>query len=260
MRSQLRKLQIGNSTKAERRFAEILKRNHIPFRAKVRIKKREIDFLIGKSINWMSLNKIKHYRKISLVEEEKRRKIGLATKKRWENPEYKKRLVEIHKSTRMNQKMPTKETKIEILMECELKNRGIYYQKQIPLENISITDFYIPEHKIAIFCDGDYWHNYPDGREIDKVKTEKLEISGYNIFRFWERDIKKSVKDCVNIVIDFIKKTSNLGYAIDIDGHDQDSAKNVMLVEEGYIPIHFSNREIKNNGWNKLFFTNNFYS
>ena len=37
-----------NSTKAERRFVEILKENHIPFRAKVKIKGREIDFLIGK--------------------------------------------------------------------------------------------------------------------------------------------------------------------------------------------------------------------
>jgi len=33
-------------------------------------------------------------------------------------------------------------------------------------------------------------------------------------------------------------------YAVDIDGHDQDGAKNVHLVNAGYIPIHFSNREI----------------
>ena len=48
MRNQLSKLRIGNSTSAERRFMEILKKNHIPFKAKVRIKNREIDFLIGK--------------------------------------------------------------------------------------------------------------------------------------------------------------------------------------------------------------------
>lgn len=48
MRKQLLKLQKGNSTKAERRFGEILKKNHIPFRAKVIVKGREIDFLIGK--------------------------------------------------------------------------------------------------------------------------------------------------------------------------------------------------------------------
>jgi hypothetical protein len=48
MRKQLEKLKKSNSTKAERRFMEILKKNHIPFKAKVRVKNREIDFLIGK--------------------------------------------------------------------------------------------------------------------------------------------------------------------------------------------------------------------
>jgi len=36
-------------TKAERIFGEILKKNHISFRAKVVIEGREIDFLIGKN-------------------------------------------------------------------------------------------------------------------------------------------------------------------------------------------------------------------
>ena len=47
-RNQLNKLLKGHSTKAERRFAERLKALHIPFRAKVMIQGREVDFLIGK--------------------------------------------------------------------------------------------------------------------------------------------------------------------------------------------------------------------
>lgn len=35
-------------------------------------------------------------------------------------------------------------------------------------------------------------------------------------------------------------------FAIDIDGHEQDSDKNEMLVKEGYVPIHYYNNEIKN--------------
>ena len=46
MRTQ--KLLRGHSTKAERRFAELLKNAHIPFQTKVKINKHEIDFLIGK--------------------------------------------------------------------------------------------------------------------------------------------------------------------------------------------------------------------
>jgi len=46
MRTQ--KLQKGHSTSAERRFAELLKRNKIPFETKVKIQNKEVDFLIGK--------------------------------------------------------------------------------------------------------------------------------------------------------------------------------------------------------------------
>lgn len=48
MRKQLEKLIKSRSTKAERRFSELLKENRISFRTKVKIGGREIDFLIGK--------------------------------------------------------------------------------------------------------------------------------------------------------------------------------------------------------------------
>lgn len=46
MRAQLNKLTKNHSTKAERRFAELCKRLHIPFKTKVRIKGKEVDFVI----------------------------------------------------------------------------------------------------------------------------------------------------------------------------------------------------------------------
>ena len=48
MWKELLKLRKGHSTKAERRFAELLKKAHIPFKTKVIINNKEIDFLIGK--------------------------------------------------------------------------------------------------------------------------------------------------------------------------------------------------------------------
>ncbi|MEM5785006.1 MAG: DUF559 domain-containing protein [Candidatus Aenigmatarchaeota archaeon] len=48
MRYQLLKLTKRKSTKAERIFGELLKNNRIPFRAKVKINGREVDFLVGK--------------------------------------------------------------------------------------------------------------------------------------------------------------------------------------------------------------------
>ena len=36
-------------------------------------------------------------------------------------------------------------------------------------------------------------------------------------------------------------------YALDIDGHEQDGNRNQKLVEAGYIPIHLTNEEVKDN-------------
>lgn len=50
MRNQLLKLSKNCSTKGERRIAEILKRNKIKFKAKWKIGRYEVDFLVGKMI------------------------------------------------------------------------------------------------------------------------------------------------------------------------------------------------------------------
>lgn len=50
MRYRLLKLTKGHSTKAERKFSELLKELHIPFQTKVKLFGREVDFLIGKNV------------------------------------------------------------------------------------------------------------------------------------------------------------------------------------------------------------------
>jgi very-short-patch-repair endonuclease len=48
------------------------------------------------------------------------------------------------------------------------------------------------ERKIAIFVDGNYWHNYPDLRTWDKCCNTFLENRGWKVLRFWESDIKNN--------------------------------------------------------------------
>ena len=50
MRLQLHRLKKINSTKAERKISEILKKNHIKFKARWKVHEKEVDFLIGKVI------------------------------------------------------------------------------------------------------------------------------------------------------------------------------------------------------------------
>lgn len=36
-------------------------------------------------------------------------------------------------------------------------------------------------------------------------------------------------------------------YAIDIDGHEQNTDKNLKLIHLGYVPTHFQNKDVLNN-------------
>ncbi len=101
-----------------------------------------------------------------------------------------------------------KDTSIEIKIEEKLKEKGIYYQKQIPLCNVAIVDFVLP-NKMIIQCDGCYWHNCPihfpnnhvTQSKKDKRQDKELELQGYKVIRLWEHDINRSIEDCFNIIL-----------------------------------------------------------
>lgn len=113
-----------------------------------------------------------------------------------------------------------KNTTIELLFEAELKSRGISTyvrnQKGIPGK----PDFAFTARKIAVFCDGDFWHGYDwentkktihsnQGFWIPKIEkniardervNEALQAQGWTVFRFWGHEIKKDLSRCVDMV------------------------------------------------------------
>lgn len=101
-------------------------------------------------------------------------------------------------------RMPTKETKIEKLIEQELKLKGLKYEKQKSLCNITITDFYLPKYRIVIYCDGDYWHRLKKIQRRSATQDLVLTMAGYKVFRFWEKDINESAERCIKKVIKFV--------------------------------------------------------
>lgn len=97
-----------------------------------------------------------------------------------------------------------KNTGIEIKIEQELIKRRLNYQKQVPLCKIAIVDFYLPEYRIVIQADGDYWHNLPKQKEKDIKQDSVLTFNGFNVYRFWEHDINESVEKCISKIIIFL--------------------------------------------------------
>ena len=98
-------------------------------------------------------------------------------------------------------------TSIELKIEKYLKKLNISYQAQkVIKEGKTIADFYIPAQRIVIYCDGTYWHSSAKVQRRDATQNLLLTMSGYKVFRFWEKDINKSAKRCVNKVVRFLKK------------------------------------------------------
>lgn len=131
-------------------------------------------------------------RKMTLKDREKMKNRHLEL---WKNLDYKKKMIEQHIN---NPPRIFKNTSIELKMEAELQKRNINYQKQVPLCKIAIVDFYLPEYRIVVQCDGDYWHNKIGAKEKDERQDKVLTFNGFNVYRFWEHEINESVKECVD--------------------------------------------------------------
>lgn len=99
--------------------------------------------------------------------------------------------------------LKNRRTSIEIKVASELRKRNIDFVEQYPIANITVVDFYLPRHKVAIYCDGEFWHksewakkNGVIGKDI--AQNRYLENAGYKVFRFDESEINLSISDCMN--------------------------------------------------------------
>ena len=90
-------------------------------------------------------------------------------------------------------KIPKKNTSIEVKIQNFLKQLGIEYfthQKIVGMGRYE-CDILIPLMNMVIECDGDRWHKYPIGKEIDNTRTKELIEKGFKVLRLWECEIKQ---------------------------------------------------------------------
>ena len=118
----------------------------------------------------------------------------------------------------------SKGTKIELLLGKMLWNAGVRYRKNdssLP----GTPDFSIKRFKIAIFCDGEFWHGHNWEERKNDIKTnrdfwyakierniqrdtevsQKLMNMGWKVFRFWENDIRHNPDLCLRDILDYIQ-------------------------------------------------------
>jgi len=91
-------------------------------------------------------------------------------------------------------------TSIEQLLMDELDRRHIPYHSQHQIAKW-LVDITLPEHRIAIEADGDYWHSSPEQQEKDANKNHWLEAHGWTIHRFSGSEIRESPAACIDEVV-----------------------------------------------------------
>jgi len=115
----------------------------------------------------------------------------------------------------------SKNTKIDLKMKKILSGIGCGYSMYPKM--YGNPDFVIRKKRIALFCDGDFWHGY---RYDEKKKPPKkfwrnkieenmrrdlrvaraLRSDGWSVLRFWEHDIENKPDVCTKKILRKLKE------------------------------------------------------
>ena len=113
------------------------------------------------------------------------------------------------------------DTKIEVLLRKALWKKGYRYRKnykKLPGK----PDIALTKHKIAIFCDSEFFHGkdwevlkpqlergknadfwiekISKNQKRDDEVNKKLQFLGWTVIRFWGKDITKKTEECVQVI------------------------------------------------------------
>jgi DNA mismatch endonuclease (patch repair protein) len=118
-----------------------------------------------------------------------------------------------------------KDTQHEVILRKSLWRLGLRYRKHMSCLPGN-PDLVFPGARVAVFCDGDFWHGrdwdrlkdqldrrhnasywspkIARNRERDLEKTALLEGMGWLVIRLWETDIKKDPAAAANAIRDAV--------------------------------------------------------
>ncbi|MDO8623145.1 MAG: NUMOD3 domain-containing DNA-binding protein [archaeon] len=139
---------------------------------------------------------LKGKNKGKICSDDHKRKIGLANKGSigfWNGKKLSQETCQKIKIARYKQIFPLKDSSIEVKVRGFLDELKVEYfqHKYMNIAHGYQCDFFIPSINTVIECDGNYWHKYPTGREIDHIRTKELIENGFKVLRLWEVEIKE---------------------------------------------------------------------
>lgn len=120
----------------------------------------------------------------------------------------------------------SRNTSIELMLRRALFARNVRYRINRKRFGVS-CDISIAKYRLAVFCDGDFWHGGITDRkpatnsrfwdekirrnkERDLEQTILLRDNGWIVLRFWESEIKADAGACADVVVEAIKKRKGI--------------------------------------------------
>ena len=118
-----------------------------------------------------------------------------------------------------------KNTTIEMLLSKALWHRGLRFRKNSKAV-YGHPDISIKKYKVAIFCDGDFWHGWDwenrkgsikNNREywipkIERNMQKDIEVNhvlssmGLRVIRVWEHEIRDNLPDTADMIIRIVNE------------------------------------------------------
>ena len=122
--------------------------------------------------------------------------------------------------TKIMRKVKSCDTRPEMLLRKALWHKGIRFRKNYKVLNCR-PDIVITKYKIAVFCDGEFWHG-KDGERLpatnekywlNKISRNKerdleniiaLRDAEWTVLRFWNQDILTNIDECSRLILSTI--------------------------------------------------------
>lgn len=128
------------------------------------------------------------------------------------------------KRKQLMSKVRNRDTDIERQLCSLLWHNNLRYRKHYKITGR--PDIAFPGLKIAVFCDGDFWHGRQFAREgkkyndfwfekisqnikRDRFVTRNLEKRGWKVIRFWKDEIKNQPSNCLTTILQTIHERKN---------------------------------------------------
>jgi very-short-patch-repair endonuclease len=126
---------------------------------------------------------------------------------KWSHKNKGKSIYEIYGEEKANKIMKANRchehiSSLEKKLQENLLKKGIVCDNQFMVSKLCCIDLVPKNTKIAIFADGDYWHNLPKAIIRDKRHNQELQKQGWTVLRFWEHEINQNLDFCIDEILE----------------------------------------------------------